>query len=391
MIRYEASKVVCIVDRRLTSAVEEELRRMGVGGYFAEHAKQDSVRMRRGLFGQRTVLSEAPSDIIRFHLPRGRETEAMVRVAAAADLFLPGRGSLFAQPVTLFLPGKPPKEKLSLELPAWASRVPLKTSPHDLIWCVVQRGRASELAFSLLDMGLCVPTVSYGEGMGLRDRLGLLRITIPRDKEILMAIVPPADSDFVMDVMVRKARLREPGRGYLCRSRVQALVTNTQMYRDPRRHVASMEQVISTLDMLRGSTDWRRLPYAGGRPAQGGHARRLARLSLICEEGAGEKPIAVALNAGAGGATKSLMLRQMTGAETVAEGAGGEEEGGEWFTRGATASHARERCDLVVPRELAQSIEDKLSESGFFDAPSMGIAEVSQVFDAVSGVSGNGK
>ena len=82
MIRFEASKVVCIVDRRLTSAVEEELRRMGVGGYFAEHAKQDSVRMRRGLFGQRTVLSEAPSDIIRFHLPRGRETEAMAASAS---------------------------------------------------------------------------------------------------------------------------------------------------------------------------------------------------------------------------------------------------------------------------------------------------------------------
>ena len=91
MIRFEASKVVCIVDRRLTSAVEEELRGMGVGGYFAEHAKQVSVQTRRGLFGQRTVLSEAPSDIIRFHLPRGRETDAMVRVAAAADLFLPGR------------------------------------------------------------------------------------------------------------------------------------------------------------------------------------------------------------------------------------------------------------------------------------------------------------
>ena len=159
------------------------------------------------------------------------------------------------------------------------------------------------------------------------------------------------------------------------------------MYRDPRRHVASMEQVISTLDMLRGSTDWRRLPYAGGRTAAGAHARRLARLSLICEEGASEKSIAVALNAGAGGATKSRMLRQMTGAEAVAE----DGAGGEWFARGATASHARERCDLVVPRELARAIEGKLSESGFFEVPTMGLAEVSPVIDAVSGASGNGK
>ena len=93
----------------------------------------------------------------------------------------------------------------------------------------------------------------------------------------------------------------------------------------------------------------------------------------------------MALNAGAGGATKSLMLRQMTGAEPDAEGAGGEAEGGEWIARGATASHARERCDLVVPRDLAQDLETKLEESGFFAAPSMGIAEVSQVIDAVSG------
>lgn len=367
------SKVVCIADRRLTGLVEEELRRMGLSDFYAEHGKQVSLKTHRGLLGQRTRLMEAPADITRFYVPRGREAEAMVRLAAATDLFLPGRGSLFSEPVMLWQPGGHAfdPDRLDLTPPAWAHNVPLKPSPHDMIWCVVQRGRGNELAQTLLEMGLCVPTISYGEGMGLRDRLGLLRITIPRDKEILLSVVLAADSDFVMDVMLRKARLREPGRGYLCRSRVSALLTNTRMYQDPRRHVASMEQIISTLDLLRGSTDWRRLPYAGGGApsAISPHARRLVRFCLICEEGDSGRPISAVLNAGAGGATQTRLLRQSTTSE----------EG-----ETATSSHARERCDLVVPRALVRRLENALDESGFFAEPSRGMAEVASVIDAVS-------
>jgi hypothetical protein len=190
----------------------------------------------------------------------------------------------------------------------------------------------------MLDMGLCVPIVSYGEGMGLRDRLGLLRITIPREKEILWFLVPHGDSDFVEDVAMRKAQLREPGRGFLGRIPVRALAVNSRLYLDHRRHVASMEQVISTLDQLRGSTDWRRMSAA--RASRGSLRQGLdemVRLTLICEEGAAEAPVRAAMDAGAGGATLSRLSRRAPGLRD------GDEDV-------AAVSHARECCDLVVRR-----------------------------------------
>ena len=225
----------------------------------------------------------------------------------------------------------------------------------------------------MLEMGLCVPVVSYGEGMGMRDRLGLLRITIPQEKEMLWFLVPPGDADFVVDVAVRKAGLHEPGRGFIARAPVRALAVNSRMNLDRRRHVASMEQVISTLDQLRGSTDWRRMSAAARRP-RGAETRGredMIRFTLICEEGSAAAPVRAALDAGAGGATLSRLSRRAPAAHA------GEEEV-------AMTSHARECCDLIVPRSLADRIEAAVARGGLFDEPANGFIEIGPVHDAIT-------
>ena len=207
----------------------------------------------------------------------------------------------------------------------------------------------------------------------MRDRLGLLRITIPQEKEILWFLVPPNDSDFVVDVAVRKAGLHEPGRGFLGRTPVRALAVNARMNLDRRRHVATMEQVISTLDQLRGSTDWRRITAAARRrnapePREGDG---MARFTLICEEGSAAASVRAALDAGAGGATLSRLSRR----------APDPHEGDEEV---AMTSHARECCDLVVPRSLVARLEDAAIRSGLFEPPANGFIEIGPVHDAVT-------
>ncbi|NCA81478.1 MAG: hypothetical protein EOM72_01855 [Opitutae bacterium] len=377
MNRREVSKITCVADVRLTARLEAEADRMGLRETYSERGKQVALKARPAWqpFGLRSAMAEAPSDLLRLYVPRAHERAAMIRLASAADLFLPGRGSIFAEDAVLVGDAPPPwdEAKLCADPPAWAADGRLEPAAYDLVFCIVQRGRGGELARAMLEMGLGVPIVSYGEGMGMRDRLGLLRIAIPQEKEILWFLVPPGDSDLVVDVSLRKAGLREPGRGFLGRIPVRALAVNSRMHLDRRRHVATMEQVISTLDQLRGSTDWRRITAAARRrnapePRAGDG---MARFTLICEEGSAAAAVRAALDAGAGGATLSRLSRR----------APDPHEGDEEV---AMASHARECCDLVVPRSLVARLEDAAIRSGLFEPPANGFIEIGPVHDAVT-------
>ena len=378
MMRIEAAKITCIADIRLASRIEAEADRMGLLESYTERGKQVALKSRSAWipFARRAAMFESPSDIFRFYVPRNRELAAMARLAAAADLFLPGRGSILAEDVVLLGRDLRPwdESKLAEDSPAWADDDRLRLAPYDLIFCILHRGRGGELARAMLEMGICVPIVSYGEGMGMRDRLGLLRIAIPREKEILWFIVPKGDADFVVDVAARKAGLHEPGRGFLARIPVRALAVNSRMYIDRRRHVASMEQVISTLDQMRGSTDWRRIAAARNAPSPVSRERsEMVRLTLVCEEGSAAGPVRAAMDAGAGGATLSRLSRRSglrrpdPNAEEV-----------------AAVSLARECCDLVVRSALADRVENAVALNGLFEAPAYGFVESGIVLDPLA-------
>jgi len=142
------------------------------------------------------------------------------------------------------------------------------------------------------------------------------------------------------------------------------------MHLDRRKHVATMEQVISTLDQLRGSTDWRRMS-AAARRHHGAEADGLVRFTLICEEGTSSAHVRAALDAGAGGATLSLLSRR---APDRREGEG----------EVAMTSRARECCDLVIPRALRESIEEAVTRAGLFAESSGGFIETGIVYDAIT-------
>ncbi len=379
MKRIEASKITCIADVRISERIEAEVDRMGLLETYSERGKQVALKARSAWlpFARRSTMLESPAEVFRFYVPREYERAAMVRLAGAADLFLPGRGSVCAQDVVLM--GEDlhfwEDSNLCSEPPDWVLESRLQTAPYDMIFCIVQRGRGEELARTILDMGLGVPVISYGEGMGLRDRLGLLRITIPQEKELFRFLVPSNDSDLVVDVAVRTAGLNQAGQGFLSRTPVRALAVNTQMNLDRRRHVASMEQVISTLDQLRGSTDWRRISAAARRhhaarpPEHGG----MVRFSLVCESGTGGPAVQAAMEAGASGATLSRLSRRM---KKTLDSPGLEEA--------ALASCARECCELIVTRAVALRLEEAVIKSGLFEKPANGFIEIASVQDAVT-------
>jgi nitrogen regulatory protein PII len=374
----EVSKISCIVDSRLSSLVDTELERLGISESYGMKAKQMTLSEHSALFSiaRHMVIEEDRADLFRFYVPREYEEAVMDSVASAADLYLPGRGSIFAEHTTLEGNNPDPwRVDLKDHLPASkGTRSPV----YELIHCIVKRGDGDALARMALDMGFCVPIISYGQGMGLRNKLGLLRITIPVDKEIIWFLVPEGDVDFVLDAVIRKAGMDQPGQGFIYRSPVRVRAVNTRMMRDKRRHVASMEQVISALDEIRGSTDWRRLH---GTP----RARRsktvlgktsLISFTLICEEGSVEESVRVAMEKGAGGATLVRLSRRGTATSAMPSTAK--------VAESKFVSRARETCDLIVERTLVAKLEEAVASSGFFDPPVNGFLELGHVADVVA-------
>ncbi len=374
MTRTVLSKITCVADSRLSATIEEALSDMAIPEAFLQRGKQVSLLEHSGLFGigSRMDLSESRSELYRFYVPAVAEAVAARRIAEAADLYLPGRGTLFAETVELMHPLESAYDMERLGFSTLDASRGKSLEKHTVLCCIVQRGMGEDIAHTILEMGLCVPVISYGEGMGLRNKLGLLRITIPLDKEILYFVVPERDANLLEGVAVHKARLDRPGQGFIYRFDVRAYAVNLRVRSGKRSHAASMEQVISALDELRGSSEWRRFTAAQPRKmrdTQKTPETALACLSIVAEEGSVGKFVKVAMDVGAGGATVVPMARRQYGVS---------DEGT------ADVSNARESCDLIISRGLVEPIVLALESKGLFSEEAHGMAELSSVGNAVT-------
>jgi nitrogen regulatory protein P-II 1 len=84
---------------------------------------------------------------------------------------------------------------------------------HELITCVVQRGKADKVAKAAIDAGAGGATIFFGRGMGLRERLGLLGLAIVPEKEVLMIVSEKTKTAEIFDRVVEVAHLDVPGMG----------------------------------------------------------------------------------------------------------------------------------------------------------------------------------
>jgi hypothetical protein len=89
-------------------------------------------------------------------------------------------------------------------------------------------------------------------------------------------------------------------------------------------------------------------------------------LSIIAEEGAVGDFVRAAMDAGAGGATLVPLERRS-------------------YTKTAErSSHARETCDLIIPKAIADTVMAAIEARGLFEPGVHGIAELTQVGRAVT-------
>jgi nitrogen regulatory protein P-II 1 len=93
------------------------------------------------------------------------------------------------------------------------------------ITCIVERGKADEVVKAAMKAGAPAATISFARGTGIRERLGLLKIAISPEKEVIYVITAEDKTDAVFDAMIDAGELELPGKGFIYVTQVLKAVT----------------------------------------------------------------------------------------------------------------------------------------------------------------------
>lgn len=360
----KAYRVTCVADASLGAAITEAARSLGVADVLVQSARTAVLRERRFLAPLRggTQLEDDLVNVYRMLTRSGTEAALMGEIVAAAGLHVPGRGTVYGEPVNLY--GAEVPEARGRLGRASRRQLPALRRKLVLICCIVPRGEANSLAKALLEMGLAVPTVTYGAGMGLRNKLGLLRITIPVDKEVIEVIVDKDDATEAFSYLTDAARLRVPGKGFMYMSPVPLGLSNTRIYRGEVRHVASMEQVIAAIDTLTRDTQWRRKSYTPSAGSSREFSSDMVSYTITCREGELDELVGAAMAAGAGGATMRKLRSLSLGEDGM--------------------TRTMESSDLIIPSRIVERVQESVVAAGAAGSHSGWTVEVSDVEGVIS-------
>jgi len=222
--------------------------------------------------------------------------------------------------------------------------------------------------------GAGVPAIYYGNGTGIRDKMGLLRITIPAEKEIVVVGTTPHNCESVMDMMIDLGRLGQPGKGFIYTYLMKKGMADLQVSRGDRRHAATMEQIVAAIDQIRGDTVWRR--WAEAKTVSKRKRRYLTGLvdlTLFCNAGKGSELVNAAMAVGASGATINT-YRHVRPKDSAL----------------ARIGLSREACSMVIPSPLAPQVVEALRAAGAFTDQCFGQLQVRNIKKAFTYIP-NGK
>jgi nitrogen regulatory protein PII len=350
-----ASKITCIVNKEASKKVQRILAEAGVKTFGLQSGRGVLLNEQARFFGlsTRTNIEDSPVDVYRVYVP-ARSGEAVCSLLAdGAGLDATGRGSLFSEEVNI--------EESGAGIVNRVTRKPFPEGPRfatDLtgICCIVQRGQAEPIIRSLLEMGVA-PTITFGEGMGVRDKLGLLRIAIPAEKELVNAVVSRFDAEQIMHILIDVGRLDQPGKGFIYLYPVTRGIISAKIRRGRRAQGASIEQIVSAIDTLKGSAQWRKMEVSAGKATKRKYLRDLTNLSVLSNDGKLMDLVSAAMSVGASGATVGR-FRQETTTEEVDDGS------------------ARELGDLVVGKQQVPDIVKAMAKAGLYEVETSGGIEI---------------
>lgn len=84
-----------------------------------------------------------------------------------------------------------------------------------LITCIVQRGLGDTIVKAAREAGAQGATVHFARGMGVRERLGILGVSVEMEKEVIDIVVSKEQVERVFERMYLAGNLDTPGMGIM--------------------------------------------------------------------------------------------------------------------------------------------------------------------------------
>lgn len=250
------SRVTAILPRRSTLPVLD-----AVMGSRAAHAMTTGGRgiVVQEKWYQSLLPTLSPEhDRLRFFAPNSDVDHLMEQIVMAGKLRHYGGGSVFATPCHDL--------QCSDDFPLWPTNdYDFESTSFDIVFKqdlvaiihITDRDSADSICRAAVRAGAQGPSISFARGYGLRDRLGLLRITKSHEKELITVVVDPYDVDAVTQAMAQAGKVDQPGSGFLYQIPITKGLTNLSSVFQAKKHSASIQQIIRAIDEMQGNTNWR--------------------------------------------------------------------------------------------------------------------------------------
>jgi nitrogen regulatory protein PII len=257
----KCAHITIVIHISLLKDLLSHLELIGINQLYSSFGRSLSIcrpKKIAGLFSLSNLQSE-PVELLNFSLPLEHEALVMKSIIRFSRLDIPGRGSIYSKIIEDFSLVQPQHicqintDKIIQDLESYETPLFKKLS---LINCTIIKGLADDIAYFLLHLGI-VPVITNASGTGLRDQLGLLRITIPKEKEFISIVVPQEEASNIMENMIGWGRIDRPGRGFIWKSPVSMGLVNFKASQQNIGHAASIEQMIAAIDSLKGNLSWR--------------------------------------------------------------------------------------------------------------------------------------
>ncbi len=350
-IEKTVSRITAYLHSNISKDVLTALKEVGVQDLHLFSARSLVLKAKKGLLSilPGRDLTQDPLDTL-FFLVKPEMEDLLVRlIIEKGHLDFPGRGSVLVEDVVMLDSHELCKEN---EIQPFDIK-PLSVHLYSCtgICCIVKRGQGDSVARIVLDKGTCVPSIHFGTGTGVRDKMGLLRITIPPEKEIVHVFTTPHEADHVMEMMIDAGRLEQPGSGFIYAFAIKKGLVNMRITRGEQSYAASIEQIVTALDHVKGNTEWRhrRTVVEKRSVRKKRYIMKLVELVLLCDGGTGTELVKAAMSAGAGGATISNLKSIRPPNSPLSD-----------------ISPARDACSMVIPEEAREGVINALKEAGAF-------------------------
>jgi nitrogen regulatory protein PII len=303
--------VTAILPRQSAGMVTEEVLNSG-----AAHTMTMSARgtlMQQYWYESFLPAISPEQEMLHFIVPGEEADRLMEQIVIVGKLQLYGAGAIFATPCDelvcaddypLWTPGVYQFESESFD-------IKFKRALTALIH-TTDRGAAEPIARAAIKAGAQGATITYVRGYGLRDRLGLLRITKKHEKELITVVVDEFDLEAVFQAMAQAGRVEQPGRGFIYQLPASKGLTNLASVFQAQKHSVSIQQMVCAIDSLHGGTQWRanqllvRDPRAREFAASNrGVSRELTLLNVVSQRKDSETLLKLFLEQGVSGASIS--------------------------------------------------------------------------------------